>query len=153
MAKCTLQGFGEAERALSRLAHLHGSGIRAVKKAAPIVERAMKQKISDVTNRTDRRGRRYATGQLAESVMATNAAENQYGAYSVVKVTGHNKRHGKGGLDNETEFRYLEYGARHGGVMQEARPVRTPVINSTRDEVQRVMEDVIMDEIDRGFEK
>ena len=153
MAKCKIQGFGDVEKALTRLASSNGAGIEAVKQAAPVVKNAMKKKIREVANRTDKHGRPYATGQLAESVEITDARENNLGAYSVVKVSGKNKR----GLDNVMEFVYLENGAQHKigdkTYTQQARPVRTPVIHEVEDEVQKIMERSVFGAIEGEFDK
>lgn len=148
MSRVEVRGFHEVDRLFKELAlEAEDVAIQAVTKAAPIVEDSIKRTLEQVTDRG------YATGELTQSVRASEAKTNQWGVFSVVGPTGENKR----GISNAEIAAYLEYGVHQGerqkhhkrkttAYKQEPRPWRqlsamraeTAVI----DEVQQVITDM-----------
>lgn len=143
MAKMTINGFDELNQLLDRLSAPEEMAIKAVNAAAPIVENAMKAQIARAANRKDARGHPYSTGALAASIKATEAKENAYGIYSVVKPSGTDAR----GTSNAQKLAYLENGVRSHG--QAPRPVRSVAVAACKSEAIAVMEQVINQEVEQ----
>lgn len=144
MANARIEGFEQLEKFLGRLAEPTKMAIKAVNAAAPILEESLRTEISGAANRG------YATGELAASVSATKAKENQYGVYSVVKPVGTKKRKGKNGKEYEIryaeELAYLEYGTKNG---QKSHPVRQKAINRAEAKCEAVIEKEIADAVEK----
>lgn len=148
MARVEVRGFHEVDRLFNELRiEAEDVAIKAVNQAAPIVEDSIKRTLEQVTDKG------YSTGELTQSVRASEAKTNAWGVFSVVGPTGENKR----GIPNAEIAAYLEYGVHEGarqkhhkaktnGYKQEPRPWRrlsamraeTAVI----DEVQQVITDM-----------
>jgi hypothetical protein len=111
--------------------------IKAVDKAAPILEKSLRSAVSSATNRG------YATGELAGSIKATKAKENDMGVFSVVKPEGKDKN----GLRNVEKMAYLEYGVSSHG--QAPHPVRQTAISSAQSACIQEMERVISEEVEK----
>ena len=143
MAKMTIDGFDELNQLLDRLSAPEEMAIKAVNAATPIVENAMKAQIARVANRKDARGHPYSTGALAASIKATEAKENAYGVYSVVRPSGTDAR----GTSNAQKLAYLEFGVR--SHRQAPHPVRSVAVAACKSEVIAVMEQVINQEVEQ----
>lgn len=143
MAKIRANGFEEVNRMLSRLAQPDAMAIKAVEAAVPVVEKNLKAQIRSAANRTDEHGRPYSTGELEQSIAATEASMNDLGAYSVIKPEGTDSK----GLRNAEKLAYLEYGVRSHG--QEPRPVRAAAVAKSEGEALKVMEAVIGAEVEK----
>lgn len=143
MAKISLTGFDELESSFKKLLQPEKMAIKAVDKAAPVLEKSLKTQIERAANRTDARGKPYATGELAASVGSTKAKENDLGVFAVVKPEGTDSK----GVRNAEKLAYLEYGvASHG---QLPHPVRQPAVSAVEAKCEEIMRDVIYEEVDR----
>lgn len=144
MANARIEGFEQLEKFLGRLAEPTKMAIKAVDAAAPILEESLRSEITGAANRG------YATGELAASVTATKAKENQYGVYSVVRPVGTKKRKGKNGKEYEVrhaeELAYLEYGTKKG---QRSHPVRQKAINTAEAKCADIIEKEIADAVEK----
>jgi HK97 gp10 family phage protein len=139
MAKLTIEGMDEIQNMLDQLAQPTKMAIKAVNAASPILEESLKSSIEAAANHG------YATGELAGSIVATPAAENSLGVYSVVRAVGSDKK----GLRNVEKMAYLEYGTRRkDGTGQEPHPVRQNAINAAQDKCESVIEKTIAKEVD-----
>lgn len=109
--------------------------IRAVNKAAPILKESLQGEISKAANRG------YSTGELAGSVTAMKAKENEYGVFSAV---------GPQGERNKEKLLWLENGVMRKGtnLMKRAGPVRTRAVNSAQSKCETVMQQEIEKYID-----
>lgn len=109
--------------------------IRAVNKAAPILKESLQGEISKAANRG------YSTGELAGSVTAMKAKENEYGVFSAV---------GPQGEDNKEKLLWLENGVMRKGtnLMKRAGPVRTRAVNSAQSKCETVMQQEIEKYVD-----
>lgn len=143
MARMTITGFENVEKMLEKLANPYEMAEKAVNKAAPIVEKNLKAQIRSATNRRDKYGKPYSTGELEASIAATNARDNSLGVFAVVKPNGTDKN----GFRNAEKMGYLEYGVRSHG--QEPRPVRAAAVAQSENAVMQVMEEVIGAEVDK----
>lgn len=112
--------------------------IMAVDEAAPIVEKSFKNHIDSAANRG------YATGALKNSVVTQKAKENQYGVFSVVKVTGT----AASGIPRTDQLRYLEFGTKR----QQPHPVRAPTIAECAVKVQEIMKKSMENQILKQWE-
>lgn len=143
MAKISMAGFDDLDKLFGKLMAPEEMAIKAVNKAASVVEKNMKAEIKAAANRVDGKGRPYSTGELAASVSATTARENEYGVFAAIRPTGTDSR----GTRNAEKLAYLEYGvASHG---QEPRPVRQKVVNASQGECTKIMQDVVAEEVDK----
>lgn len=135
VAHISFTGFDELDKAMKKLAEPGKMAIKAVDKAAPILEKALSSAVSSAADRG------YATGELASSIKATKARENDFGVFSVAKPEGFNRK----GLRNVEEMAYLEYGVKSRG--QEPRPVRDKAVASAEGACISAMEKVISEEV------
>ena len=126
MATLKDYGFDDILKKLDKIAYnTSDMAIMAVDEAAPIVEKSFKNHIEAAANRG------YATGALKNSVITQKAKENQYGVFSVVKVTGT----AASGIPRTDQLRYLEFGTKR----QQPHPVRAPTIAECAIKVQETM--------------
>ena len=130
-------GFEEVIQKLNKIAYnASDMAIEAVDSAAPIVEESFKKHIDAAANRG------YATGALRDSVVTQKSRENQYGVYSVIKVTGV----AESGILRTEQLRYLEFGTKR----QQPHPVRAPTIAEcavrVQEKIKKSMEDQILKE-------
>lgn len=108
-------------------------GIKAVKKAAPIVENAMKEELS----KHHRAEKDPTYGEMVESVKATEPKINEYGVFSFVRPTGTDTK----GVRNMEKLAYLEYGT--------ARQVGTPVMGKISDSVEKEVSETMQKVIEQ----
>ena len=139
-----INGFEELLQALDKATvSTKDACIRAVDKAAPILKETLSGEITKAANRG------YATGELAGSVSAMKAKENELGVFSVVGVRGTDKN----GVANEDKLLWLENGTKRsrGGLMKRAGPVRHRAVNSAKAECEAAMEQEINQFMDETF--
>lgn len=112
--------------------------IRAVDKAAPILKESLQEEITKAANRG------YSTGELAGSVSAMKARENEYGVFTAI---------GPEGDHNKDKLLWLENGVMRKGtnLMKRAGPVRTRAVNSARSKCESVMQQEIEGYLDDTF--
>lgn len=126
MATLKDYGFDDILKKFDKIAYnTSDMAIMAVDEAAPVVEKSFKNHIDSAANRG------YATGALKNSVVTQKAKENQYGVFSVVKVTGM----AASGIPRTDQLRYLEFGTKR----QQPHPVRAPTIAECAIKVQEKM--------------
>lgn len=143
MARAKITGFDDLNQFFAKLEHPEKIAAKAVDKAAPVLEKALKSEIQSAANRKDARGKPYSTGELAESIGRTKARENDLGVFAVVKPEGTDSK----GLRNVEKLAYLEYGvAAHG---QLPHPVRQKAVSAAEDECEMIMKKVIYEEVDK----
>lgn len=131
-----VNGFEELLQALNKAAvSTKDACLKAVDKAAPILKETLSGEIAKAASRG------YATGDLAGSVSAMKAKENELGIFSVVGVRGADKK----GIANEDKLLWLENGTNRsrGGLMKRAGPIRRRAVNSAKAECEAVMEQEI----------
>ena len=119
------------------------TAVKAVNKAAPILKEALSKEISESADRG------YVTGDLAGSVSAMPAKENEYGVFSVVGPRGTDRK----GVSNEDKLLWLENGTMRAGynLMRRAGPIRYFAVKSVRGKCEKAMEETIEDFIDKNF--
>lgn len=120
-------GLDELIKALKKAEIKTGDAcIKAVNKAAPILKESLQGEIEKAASRG------YATGELAGSVSAMEARENEYGVFAAV---------GPQGDDNINKLLWLENGTMRKGdnLMKRAGPVRTRAAIRARSKCESVM--------------
>lgn len=112
--------------------------IRAVDKAAPILKESLQGEITKAASRG------YSTGELAGSVSAMEARENEYGVFTAV---------GPEGDRNKDKLLWLENGTMRKGnnLMKRAGPIRTRAVNNARSKCESVMQQEIEGYLDDTF--
>lgn len=112
--------------------------IRAVDKAAPILKKSLQEEITKAANRG------YSTGELAGSVSAMKAQENEYGVFTAI---------GPEGDHNKDKLLWLENGVTRKGsnVMKRAGPIRTRAVNNARSKCESAMQQEIEEYLDDTF--
>lgn len=139
MATLKDYGFDDILEKLDKIAYnISDMASIAVDEAAPIVEKSFKDHIDSAANRG------YATGALKNSVVTQKAKENQYGVFSVVKVTGT----ASSGIPRTDQLRYLEFGTKR----QQPHPVRAPTIAECAVKVQEIMKKSMENQILKQWE-
>lgn len=93
-------GFEDMEKELSKIVDAEMIACEALDAASPILKKTLKNEIKNVTTEE------YSTGELAESIKATDAKVNGYGCFAVVKPTGTDSK----GIRNGEKMAYMEYG-------------------------------------------
>ena len=146
-----VRGFHEVDRLFKELQlQAEDIAIKAVDRAAPVVEKHVRETIEQVTDKG------YATGELAQSVRASDAKANAWGVFSVVGPVGENSR----GVSNAEIAAYLEYGvhnsprqkhhrAKTDGYRQQPRPWRRLSAMNAEDEVVEVVQSVLTEEVEK----
>lgn len=129
MARFEMNGVDEMMQELEQLADINEVANKMIDAASPTVASNLKKNIKAAANRG------YATGELAASVKATKAKQNNYGHFAAVGVTGIDSK----GMRNAEKMAYLEYGTSNG---QTAHPVMEKTIHQSEDEVIEVMQQV-----------
>lgn len=143
MARMSIKGFSDLETALKKLSQPEKFAREAVKAASPVLEKNLKEEIKRAANRTDKRGKRYSTGDLAEHIQTTKDLENELGIYSVVRPVGEDED----GMRYAERMAYLEYGvASHG---QDPRPVRRNAVAASEAECYKIMDQIISEAVDK----
>ena len=117
--------------------------IKAVDKASPVLKECLSSEITSYANRG------YATGELAGSVSAMKAKENEYGVFSVVGPRGADKN----GVSNEEKLLWLENGTKRsrGGLMKRAGPVRSRAVSAAKWRCEQAMESTINEFLGKTF--
>lgn len=112
--------------------------MRAVDKTAPILKESLRSEISKAANRG------YATGELAGSVSATKAKENEYGVFAAV---------GPSDDFNKEKLLWLENGTKRKGtnLMKRAGPIRTRAKNAAQSKCEAAMQQEIENFLDDTF--
>lgn len=132
-------GLDELIKALKKAEIKTGDAcIKAVNKAAPILKESLQGEIEKAASRG------YATGELAGSVSAMDARENEYGVFTAV---------GPRGEENIDKLLWLENGTKRKGnnLMKRAGPVRTRATIRARSECETVMQQEIEGFLDDTF--
>lgn len=139
MAKMKITGFSDMLKAFDSLAEITKASIKAVDQAAPVLEKSLKNQISAKADKG------YGKGELARSVIARKAKENEYGVYTVIGPAGTDSK----GVSNAKKLALLEYGVseKH----QEPRPVRQPAVDAARKQCEELMEKAIEDFVDKNW--
>ena len=117
--------------------------IKAVDKASPVLKECLSSEITSCANRG------YATGELASSVSAMKAKENEYGVFSVVGPRGADKN----GVSNEETLLWLENGTKRsrGGLMKRAGPIRSRAVSAAQGKCQQILEESIGEFVNKTF--
>lgn len=122
MARVQLDGLDDLMEELEKYSDIGKVAPKMIDSATPILEKNIKKNIQQAANRG------YATGELAESVKATEAKQNNYGYFAAVGVTGTDSR----GVRNGEKMAYLEYGTMKDGKQRTApHPVMQRSINES----------------------
>ena len=100
MARAAIDGFEDLEHMFQKLKDPEKMAIKAVDKAAPILEKALKSEIRSAASKG------YSTGALEQSIITDKAKENQYGVFSVVRPVGTDSK----GVSNVDKLRWLDAG-------------------------------------------
>lgn len=148
MAKAQLTGFDELDKLFEQLGRPEEFAIKAVNKAAPVLEKHARDAVRASSN----------SDALAESFSMTPAKENDLGVYSVVRPTGEfNDK-----LSNADLAAQFEYGRKGGYKRHEMkrpatemkpRPWRDKAINGARAECERIMEHEVYKAVDEAVNK
>ena len=109
-----------------------GACIKAVDKASPVLKECLSSEITSCANRG------YATGELAGSVSAMKAKENEYGVFSVVGPRGADKN----GVSNEEKLLWL---------MKRAGPIRSRAVSAAQGKCQQILEESIGEFVNKTF--
>ena len=117
--------------------------IKGVNKAAPVLKECLQAEITKTANKG------YATGDLAGSVSAMKAKENEYGVFSVVGPRGTDRK----GVSNEDKLLWLENGTMRQGhnLMKRAGPVRSRAVSAAQGKCQQILEESINQFVDKTF--
>lgn len=132
MANFRIDGLDEAIREMERLGRFSEIAPKAVDAAAPILEDAVKSAVSSVVSSK-------ATGDLVGSIRKTKAKMNEWGAFTVVKPNGKDRK----GTNNADKLLRLEYGNSH----QSAHPCLAKAVNSAESSCIKAAEETIYKEM------
>lgn len=142
MAECKLQGFDEFLRKMYEMEEGIGDvAAEALNRAAPTLADALKQCIRESANRVDRKGNPYSTGELADSIVPTQAKMNGYGYFIAARPVGTDER----GTRNGEKLAYLEYGTSQ----QDAHPVIERAAKMAGTGCSKSIQDTIDEYVDR----
>lgn len=133
MANCSITGFDELEKMLRKLSQPEKMAIKAVDAASPILVNALKGAISGAT--------KGGHGDLAASISATSARQNELGVFAAVRPTGTDRE----GVRNGAKLAYLEYGVKVHN--QPPRPVRASAVASAEGACMSIIEGIIEQEV------
>lgn len=111
-----------------------------VNAATPTLANVLKNNISAAANRNEkdrktgaRTGKPYSTGELAQSIVPTEAKTNAYGNFAAVRPVGSDKN----GVRNGEKLAYLEYGTSK----QEAHPVMAKSIAQAEPQTKEIIQE------------
>ena len=130
----TITGFESLDELFKKGAKANEIAKKAVDQATPVLEGALRGKISGAASRG------YATGELAGSISSTKAKVNDRGVFAAVRPTGHDRK----GVRNAEKLAYLEYGTSRG---QAPHPVRAAAASAAEGECVSIMEKVVYEEL------
>lgn len=133
MASCSITGFDELEKILRKLEQPEKMAIKAVDAASPVLVSALKGAINAAT--------KGGHGDLAGSIEATSARQNELGVFSAVRPTGTDRK----GVRNGEKLAYLEYGVK--SHHQPPRPVRQAAVAAAEGACMSIIEGIIEQEV------
>lgn len=136
MASLKVTGFDDVLKMLDKLSrkqNVDAAAKKAVEAAKGKLVSATKAAVS-----SSERGP-HATGSVAASITATASKINAYGAYSVARPTGRDKK----GERNGAKAAYLEYGTPR----MAARPWRAKAVAAAEGPCRKIMEEVVTKEL------
>lgn len=148
LARMELTGFGDLDKMFEILGKPDEFAIKAVNKAAPVLEKHIKKNIKASSN----------SDKLAGSFAATPAKGNDMGIYSVVRPVGSFNKD----LSNANLAAQFEYGRKGGykkdGMKRKAtemkpRPWRYKSVNDARKECESIMEKEMYKAVDEVVSK
>lgn len=148
MARLDLTGFDDLDKMFEILGKPDELAIKAVNKAAPVLEKHIKKNIKASSN----------SDKLAVSFTATPAKGNDMGIYSVVRPVGSFNKD----LSNADLAAQFEYGRKGGykkdGMKRKAtemkpRPWRDKSVNDARKECESIMEKEVYKAVDEAVSK
>lgn len=147
MATVTVNGFDEVLKKLEKLskkAEVDEIAKKAVNAAKDIVVNSTKSAVASSEGHRGGIGKRHrenrATNSVAGSISSTEAKINSYGAYSVARPTGRDRK----GTSNGTKAALLEYGTS----TMSARPWRGQAASSAEAPAKAAMEEVLQSEME-----
>lgn len=124
--------FGESlEQQLEKFDIIDEIAPKMLKRATPVVSKHLKSSLQTHNQ----------TGQMINSVKATKPNKGKNGWVSTVRPTGRDDK----GVRNMEKLVYLQYGTSK----QVATPVLEQVVNKSKDEVQKVMQEIFSEEMDK----
>ena len=148
LARMELTGFDDLDKMFERLGKPEELAIKAVNKAAPVLEKHIRKNIKASSN----------SDKLAGSFAATPAKGNDIGIYSVVRPVGSFNKD----LSNADLAAQFEYGRKGGykkdGMKRKAtemkpRPWRDKSVNDARKECESIMEKEVYKAVDEAVSK
>lgn len=148
LSRIELTGFGDLDKMFEILGKPDELAIKAVNKAAPVLEKHIKKNIKTSSN----------SDKLAGSFSATPAKGNDIGIYSVVRPVGSFNKD----LSNADLAAQFEYGRKGGykkdGMKRKAtemkpRPWRDKSVNDARKECESIMEKEVYKAVDEAVSK
>ena len=140
MASAKITGFEDVDKLFEELGDTKKIRLAAVKKAAPKLVNGARKAVKAAATKG------YATGGLANSFVASNPKENEWGAFSVIKPVGKDDK----GISYGARAAYLEYGTTVDGKLHTVgSPWRDRAINAAKEECEKIMEESILEEIEK----
>lgn len=138
MAKMSVHGFKELEVQVSKLGTASVSiGKKAVRAGAGVLADQVRKNLEK-----NLQGSEYSEGDLLESFGVSPADIDKNGAINAsVGFTGYDRK----GVPNALKARAMESGTSQ----QRKKPFMRPAINSTKDKVEKTMQDTIDNEIQK----
>ena len=107
MARCRVEGLNDLIDCLEDMIdNIDNAVEEALFEGGNILRDNVKSEIRSVANRTDTKGKKYSTGELAASVVPTTPAKNGYGNFVAVRPVGMDSK----GVRNGEKWGYLEHG-------------------------------------------
>ena len=138
MAKMSVHGFKELEVKLSQLGRASADiGKKAVKAGVGILADQVRKNLEK-----NLQGSKYSTGDLLDSLGVTPVGVDKNGVYNAkVGFSGYDRK----GVPNALKARAMESGTSR----QPKKPFLRPAIQATREKIEKTMEDVIDNEIQK----
>ena len=154
MAMLGIDGFDGVERLFSDFSrYAEGITIKAVEKAAPILEEEAGKSLQESTGKGKKR---YSTGKTTRSFSHTKVKTNKWGTFTAVRPIGSDKK----GVPYSDKAKWLEYGRYHRNnagrkatldenMIQEPRPWVQRAINRAQRKCEDAMQDAVFSEVDK----
>ena len=138
MAKMSVHGFKELEVKLSQLGRASADiGKKAVKAGVGILADQVRKNLEK-----NLQGSKYSTGDLLDSLGVTPVGVDKNGVYNAkVGFSGYDRK----GVPNALKARAMESGTSR----QPKKPFLRPAIQATKEKIEKTMEDVIDNEIQK----
>lgn len=148
MARLDLTGFDDLDKMFEILGKPDELAIKAVNKAAPVLEKHIKKNIKASSN----------SDRLARSFIATPAKGNDSGIYSVVRPVGEfNEDLSNADLAAQFEFGrkggYKRHEMKRPATEMKPRPWRDKSVNDARKECESIMEKEVYKAVDEAVSK